>query len=127
MEDQIIESSINIMLPVLTKAVVLAGHYSKKCNRNTMTGQDMSYALKYCVRTKVGETIGIEHPELFDESDSDESDVELVDEDDEPFTRYTGDDELMNAVNSATDTWDEWEPQNPTERMLKDAVDKNMY
>jgi hypothetical protein len=127
MEDQFIETSINIILPVLTKAVTLAGEYSKKCGRNTMTAQDMAYAVKYCARTKVGETVGIEHPELFHETDSDESDVELVDEDDEPFTRYSGDDDLMNAVNQANDTWNEWEPMNPSESMLKNAVDKNMY
>jgi hypothetical protein len=29
------------------------------------------------------------------------------------------------AVNEAYDTWDQWEPQSPVEKMLKNAIDQN--
>lgn len=124
MENQIIQTSMEIILPVMEKATLLAAEYTKVCGRRTLTAQDIKYALMYCSRYEVGKTIGI--PDTSSSSD-DENEIEIVDEDDEPFTRYTGDDPLMNAVNEAHDTWSQWEPQNPAEQMLKNAVDKNVY
>ena len=49
--------------------------------------------------------------------------AETVDEEDEPFTRYQGDDELMNRVNECYDTWDQWEPQTPLEMIVKSSAD----
>jgi len=65
-----------------------------------------------------------------DESDeeSDEgSDEEYVDEEEEEnvFTRYTGDDPLLVKVNESYDLWEQWEPQTPIEHMLKDAVNNS--
>lgn len=125
MEDQIIQTSMEIILPVMEKATLLAAEYTKACGRQTLTAQDMKYALMYCSRNEIGKTIGI--PDMSSSSSDDEEDMETVDEEDEPFTRYSGDDPLMNAVNEAHDTWSQWEPQNPAEQMLKNAVDKNMY
>ena len=106
-------------------ALVLAGHYVKECGRNTITSQDVQYSLKYCARNLVGKHIGTLFPEddSGSESDSDDSVVE-VDEDEEPFTRYSGEDKIMKDVNEAADTWDAWVPASPIERMLKDSVDK---
>ncbi len=123
MEDQIIKSAVDIIQPVFESALVLAGHYVKECGRSTITSVDVQYALKYCSRNLVGKHIGTLFPEDESGSDTDES-VTEVDEDEEPFTRYSGDDKLMTDVNSAVDTWDEWVPESPAERMLKDSVDK---
>ena len=126
MEQQIIDASMGVILPVVEKAVLLAVEYSKACNRRVLTAQDMQYAMKYCARYQVGVDIG----SIFDtDSDSEEEDpdIECCDEQDEPFVRYSGDNELFNKVNDCYDTWEYWEPTNMTEHMLKGAVDKNMY
>ena len=131
MEDALIKSSIDILMPVMESAIVLAGEYSKKCERTLLTAGDMKYALRYCARNVTGNHIGTLFPELnYDEQDSDEEETEIETvetEDDEVFTRYSGDDQLMNSVNESHDTWDQWEPQTTAETMLKDAIDKNMY
>jgi len=128
MENQIIEHAITVIQPVWECALVLAGEYRKKCNREILTGDDFKYALKYSAMNLVGKHIGTLFPELEDEDedeDEDEEDIETVDEDDEPFTRYVGDDKLMNDINESVDKWDEWQPFSPIEVMLKDAVNKN--
>jgi hypothetical protein len=122
MEEQIIKSATDIIQPVFESAIVLAGHYVKSCGRNTITAQDVQYALKYCSRNMVGKHIGTLFPDDESGSDSEDS-IEEVDEEDEPFTRYSGDEELMNDVNRAVDTWNDWTPESPVERMLKDSVD----
>lgn len=126
MEDQIIDTATDIIQPVWEGAMILAGEYSKKCGRSVLTGEDLIYAFKYCARNMVGKHMGTMFPELEEESDDDEEeDLETVDESEEPFTRYSGDDKLMNDVNEAVDTWDDWVPRSPIESMLKDAVNKN--
>lgn len=132
MEDEIIEAGLNIILPVLKKAGLLAAQYSKACGRSTLTAEDVKYAMMYCARHEVGrqnsELALDSDPDSDSDSDSnDEIDIEMVDESDEPFTRYHGDDELMNKVNYSHDTWESWDPYAPAEKMLKDAINKNMY
>ena len=129
MENQIIDDAITILMPVLESAIVLAGEYSKKCGRSVLTSQDMNYAVKYCARNVTGRQMGTLCPDIDLEEDDDptEEELETVDEGDEPFTRYSGDDNLMNSVNASSDTWESWEPQTPMEKMLKEAIDKNMY
>jgi len=106
----------------------LAAEYTKKCNREILTSQDMDYALKYCVMNVVGEDVGSIIPEAYDSDDSDEEEggqsQATGTEEPEVFTRYSGDDPKMNAVNLAYDTWDQWEPTNPLERMMYDSVKK---
>ena len=124
MEEQIIKTATELIQPVFESAIVMAGHYVKECGRNTITSQDVQYSLKYCARNLVGKHIGTLFPEDDESgSDSDDSFTE-IDEDEEPFTRYSGDDKLMNDVNNAVDTWDAWIPESPIEIMLKDSVDK---
>lgn len=121
------DACIQAILPVWETSMVLAGNYSKACGRSTLTSKDFEYALKYSAMNFVGKKIGSFFPEIY-ESDSDESDdIDLVDEDEEPFTRYEGQDELFIKVNQAYDNWESWEPQSPVENMLKNAIDKNEY
>ena len=123
------EAAINIITPVIETSVIVAGEYMKKCNRGTLTAQDMEYALKYCARNVLGRHIGTLFPELNEDSES-ESDAdsleEVNDEEEEPFTRYTGEDEIMIKVNECYDTWELWDPDSPAEIMLKNAIDKNI-
>ena len=126
MESQIIEAATKIIQPVLESGMIIAGYYTKACNRKTITAKDVQYGMMYSARNLVGKNSGSLFPEDSDESeDEDESDIEEVEEDDEPFTKYSGDDELMNKVNEAVETWKDWVPYSPVERMLKDSVDKS--
>jgi len=122
------QACYDIILPVIEKASLLAAKYVKACERNTLTAMDLQYAMKYCVRYEVGVDMG----SIFTESESDsESDsdfeFETVNEEEEPFTRYTGEDVEILRINECFDTWESWEPTNPAESMLKDAINKNMY
>ena len=122
------QACYDILLPVIEKASLLAAKYMKECGRNTLTAMDLQYAMKYCARYEVGVDMGTIFSESESDSDSDsEIEFETVDEDDEPFTRYTGEDELLKGVNECFDTWESWEPYSPAEIMLKDAINKNMY
>jgi hypothetical protein len=124
MESEIIKTALDLLTPVLESSIIVAAEYIKLCGRSTITGEDTKYAMKYAARNVVGKCSGSLFPELQG-SDSDESDIEEVDEDDEPFVRYTGPpDKLADDIHQAVDTWDEWEPQNPTEKLLKAAIDQ---
>ena len=41
--------------------------------------------------------------------------------------RYTGREYKFVKMNMAYDTWDAWEPKNPSELMLKNAIDSNEH
>lgn len=134
MEDEIIKTSLDILLPVIESAMVLGGDYAKKSGRDTLTGTDLEYALKFCARHVTGRHIGTLFPEIQQDSDSDDeetvaeqSNAFSVDSDEPPFTRYTGDDETLNKVNECYDTWNDWVPINPTEQMLKKSIDSRQW
>jgi hypothetical protein len=116
----------DLFMPVLESATVLAAHYAKACGRDTVTGQDMHIGLMYAARNVAGKQVGSLFPEIYDDDDEEEEEDELeeVDEDEEPFTRYTGDEELYVKMNECFDTWDEWTPETPLEQTLKNAVER---
>lgn len=131
MLEQYIQSMTNILLPVMEKATLLSAEYAKACGRDVIISEDMEYAMKYCAMYKVGETIGSTMPEIYEEeltdeeTDEDEEDVEP--ENCPEFVRYSGNDPIFNQINEAVDRWDDWIPQNPTEQMLKNAINSNEY
>ena len=118
------EAAVDLLLPVMESAMILASHYAKACGRDTVTGKDVAYGLMYAVRNVTGRQVGSLFPEAYDEEDSDEEELEEVDESEEPFTRYEGDEEIFVNMNRCADTWDSWEPESPIERLLKLATDK---
>ena len=130
-------AAIDIFLPVLESATVLAGHYTKVCGRNCVTAQDMSYGLMYAARNVTGKHVGSLYPEVYDEEEDEESDTsswetvsnpEELETPDDPWSRYEGtEDETALKMNECADTWHTWNPENPTERALKNAVDKNSF
>ena len=130
-----ISDMINIVQPVIEKSTLLAAEYCKACGRDTLLSEDMEYAMKYCAMNTVGKTIGSIMPEIYDEEESDEegeeSDEEGEESDEEgelpDFVRYSGPDPGFIQVNEAFDRWDSWVPQNPTEQMLKNAINSNEY
>lgn len=118
----------NILLPVMEKATLLSAEYAKACGRDVIVSEDMEYAMKYCAMYKVGETIGSTMPEIYEEELSGDEEIDEVEPEDCPgFVRYSGDDPIFNRVNDAVDSWDTWVPQNPTEEMLKNAINSNEY
>jgi hypothetical protein len=119
------EASFDILTPVIEAATVLGSHYAKACGRNTVTGMDIAYGLMYAARNVTGRQIGSLYPEIYeDSSDSDENDIEVVDDQEETFTRYEGSEELFVNMNRCVDTWTTWEPTSPIEEIIKHAVDK---
>jgi hypothetical protein len=121
-------TAVNIITPVLEKAVILAAEYCGACGRDAITAKDFEYALKYCVRHTVGQHIGSILQDETEDDDEDDDDVEIIEETDEDgFTRYVGDDETFNRVNQAVDTWDEWTPESPVELYLFNAINSNEH
>ena len=114
----------DVFLPVMESAVVLASHYAKACGRNTVTANDVEIGLMYAARNVVGKQVGSLFPEIYDSEDSDEEEIQEVDDDAEPFTRYQGTEELFTKMNECLDTWDDWTPEIPAEHALKNAVNK---
>jgi len=128
MVEQYIETMTNILLPVMEKSTLLAAEYAKACGRDIIVPEDMEYAMKYCAMYKVGESIGSTMPEIYEEELTEEEGEEDVDPEDCPeFVRYSGTDPTFLQVNEAFDRWDTWQPQNPTEQMLKNAINSNEH
>ena len=123
MDAQFIKTAFEVMTPVLESSMILAAEYTKGCGRTVVTARDMNYGMKYAARNLVGKQIGTLFPELYNDSDSeDEEPIEEVDEGEEPFTRYSGDNQLLNDINQAVDTWTEWEPVGLAELLLRDSI-----
>ena len=128
MANEYINTMVDILLPILEQSMIMAGQYAKGCDRDVVLPEDVEYATKYCAMRRVCQVIGSTMPEIYDESDSDASSIEEVAQEDCPdFVRYSGDDPLLNEVNQAYDMWDTWNPQNPTEEMLKNAINNNEH
>jgi hypothetical protein len=128
---QIENAAMDLFLPVMESATVLAAHYTKVCGRNCITAQDMSYGLMYAARNVTGKHIGSLYPEIYeddeDEDEDEDEESESGSEGEEPWSRYEGYDETALKMNECADTWATWTPENPTERALKNAVDKNSF
>lgn len=123
------KSAIEIITPVLEHSVVLSGQYAKACGRDTILGKDMEYCMKYCAMNTVGNKIGSYFPDIYDEDESDDEEIEVVDEveEDIQFEPYSGSDVNMLAINDAYDAWESWKPTNPSEKMIKNAIDSNEH
>jgi hypothetical protein len=94
--------------------------------------QDMSYGLMYAARNVTGKHTGSLYPEVYEDEESDESQSDSDSDSDsgpeETWTRYEGtEDDMARKMNECADTWEQWAPTNPTERALKNAVDKNSF
>lgn len=116
------EAAFGILIPVMEFAMYSASKYANACSRNTVTATDMQYGMKYAARNYVGKQIGSHFSDDEDSESETESVSEYESEEDE-FTRYTGDDEIIQDMNSCFDSWDEWAPESPAEIMLKEAID----
>jgi len=117
-------AAIELFMPVLESATILAAHYCKACNRNTVLAEDMRIGLMYAARNVLGKQVGTMFPELEDEEDEEDEEAE---EEDEVWTQYEGtDDDMAVKMNECAASWASWVPENPSERALKNAVDKQL-
>jgi hypothetical protein len=120
------KTAIDLFLPVLESATVLAAHYAKACGRDCIVAADMKYGLMYAARNVAGKHTGSLYPEAYEEdSDSDEEEEDETEEEEDPdWSEYTGtEDDMAVKMNECARTWAEWIPENPTEDALKSAVD----
>jgi len=123
---------MDIFLPVMESAVVLAAHYCKAAGRDCVQGDDMRIGLMFAARNVAGKHLGTLYPEVYEDEDEDEDESgsdsgswETVSDSELVWTRYEGtEDEVARKMNECADTWDEWEPETLAERALKNAVDK---
>ena len=126
--EQVQESAINIIQPILERSMILAAEYAKACGRDMVVGEDLEYAMKYCAMNEVGKKTGTYFPEIYEESSDDESEDDIELEVEEiPFTRYTGREYKFVKMNMAYDNWNTWEPKNPSELLLKNAINSNEH
>lgn len=126
--EQYMQAMSNILIPVIERAMILACDYAKACGRDVVLMKDIEYAMKYCAMYEVGQKIGSYFPEIYeDDLEDDEDDMEIFTESEGDFTRYTGDNQDIIKMNEAYDNWDSWIPSNPTEELLKNAIDSNGY
>jgi len=125
MEESLQQTAMDIFIPVLESATVLAAHYAKACGRDAVIAEDMQMGLMYAARHVTGKQIGPLYPEVWDEEEDEEEESETdSDQEDPEWVRYEGTDEMAVKMNECADTWDSWVPENPSESALKDAVDK---
>ena len=137
----ILESALDIFRPVMESATVMAAHYAKACGRDVVLQEDMRFGMMFAARYVTGRQIGSLFPEIYEESGTDSegsegSDFdpdgsessgswETVSDSEMVWTRYEGtDDDQALKMNECADSWASWEPQNPSERALKNAIDK---
>lgn len=121
---------IDICKPVFETAVVLAAQYTSACGRSVLLSEDFQLAIKYCTMYRVGEPAESLFPGLAGDGagdDDEEEEFECDDDEDEVWTRYVGDDPLMNAVTRAGREYDTWVPSNPAQEYLKSSIDANEY
>jgi hypothetical protein len=118
------EAALELFKPVIETATIIAAQYCKSCGRSTVTSEDMKLGMKFAARRVPGVQNESLFPEIYDDDEEEEEEeIEETEEDEEPFTRYEGDDPQMKLVNEMSDTWDDWEPDNMMQIMLKMAID----
>ena len=128
--EQLQETALNVIQPVMEKSMVFAAEYAKACGRDIVLSEDVEYAMKYCAMNEVGKKMGTHFPEIYeDEYDTEEDEIEVIDEDEEgiEFERYSGREYKFVKMNMAYDNWEKWVPKNPSEQMLKNAIDSNEH
>ena len=119
-------AAMDIFIPVMESATVLAAHYAKACGRDIILARDMNIGLMYAARNVTGKQTGTLFPEIYEEEDSetDSGSWETVSDEEIAWARYDGEDDMALKMNECADTWDTWEPESPAERAIKNAVEK---
>lgn len=126
-ENAIEREAVRLLSPCLEAAAILAAEYASSCGREVVTCRDFELGLKFSARHVLGRQLeSFFSDDEADDGDDEDDDVLSVDEAEEAWTRYDGDDPRLRAVNAAPDTWDAWVPETPLERALKQSIDNSL-
>jgi len=123
----------SILTYFMMKAIDVGAVYVKAAGRDTLTTTDILYALQYQAQhftdtinddTCLEDTLENFENEMESEEEEEEEE-ESEEEEEEEFTRAesTGD-PTVSEMNRCHDTWDEWNPQNHIQVLIKRAVDE---
>lgn len=124
---------INNMLQLFSeKSILFGAHYAKCAGRDNLSGMDIIYALQYLthefmnLETLEDELNEINNSDNIDDSDDDSDNIDDDDNDNDEFTRVsdTTTDEMCRKMNEYHDTWNEWNPTDIVEQILKRNIDK---
>lgn len=121
LQESYLTTCSNLIKPVFEMAVVVASKYCTATGRSCITATDMEYGMKFSARKVLGTQTESLFPDIYDEDGS--SDDEDVEDDEEEFIRYTGDDPTLCIINEMYDTWDSWAPDSPVGIYIKNAID----
>lgn len=144
---------IALMRVFMKDAIMVAGRYTCAQGRNSVSGEDMQRALKYCARTffqrddnDLADVVRREQEEMqnestdeeaesTDEEDATDEDVDSTEESDgegegdgENEETYTGvpdpsDVQLARNVDTVVQHWNAWNPDDPVHALIKRAID----
>lgn len=128
------EEEIQKLLAVFTQnAITNASSYSKASGRDNLSSQDMIYGLKYEAFTFCKNNTLKGYLEMYDscsesddECDTDESEYEIMEENEE-FSEAPDDaSEMIRTMNHVNQFWSSWEPENQIEVILKESIDRTI-
>ena len=126
------EAKVESMLQVLLeKAMGTASHYVKAAKRNAITPTDMKYAMmfeahEFWDRPDLEERFGEIYTDAIDDSESEyDSDSESCEADDsgDEFCEADDSDAIAAKMNKYAREWSSWNPEDPLQIALKNAID----
>lgn len=136
---QHVDTVIALMRVFMKDAILVAGRYTCAHERNSVTGEDMQRALKYCARTffqrddnDLAEVVRREQEAMLEEetdeegTDEEEETEETETEEGEKYTGATPDEsdlQLARNVDTVVAHWDKWNPEDPVHVLIKRAID----
>ena len=132
------ERLTNILSYFTEQAITIGVKYAHAAGRDTLTSEDIQYALQYQAKHFLENSQNEEDLETKlngysegTESDEEEIDEEEIDEeesDEEEFTRAeNSNDPVICEMNRCHDEWENWVPSNLIETLIKNAVDQTTF
>lgn len=133
----------SIILDMMEQAVMIGVAYSQASGRNNLSSMDILYSLQYqareyCTEDNIAEQMEKDEDEGEDDEDDEDDEDEENDEDEgsetdndinedeegdlEYFVRAKNVDELTTKMNKYHDEWNEWQPENYIQHILKKSI-----
>lgn len=128
------EEEIQKLLVVfMQNAITNASSYSQASGRDNLSSQDVVYGLKYEAFTFCKNNTLKGYLEMYEsssesdnESDTSESEYDLLEENEE-FSEAPDDaSEMIRMMNQVNQFWSSWEPDNRIEMILKESIDRTI-
>ena len=119
-----LEKIENLLLLFSQKSIVLGAHYATCAGRNNLSGEDIIYSLQYFAHEFMKIDSLENDLENFDSDSDSDSEFDSDFDSDDLFTRADDSDEFCKKINYYHDTWNEWNPTDEIECVLKRNIDK---